>query len=190
MRDLIERDAIDQDQVVARPVAAHGEVRELTRRDDARQNVQRAEHVARAAGVTSYFFALQEHGIRGRPRIPGCRTRRDNHFVKHLIAAAQQREFDGGYSAKHDPHIRLHGFDVALLFHLDRIDAFGHLIERKRSGGIGFNRALNLLIAHELHSGRRHRASRHRIHDASAHGACRLLLRLGMRRKRNRNRCR
>ncbi len=186
MRNLVERNAIDQDQVVPRPVAAHGEVRELTRRDDARQNVQRTEHVACAAGIAPYLFTLQQHGVRRRPRIPGCRARRDNHFGKHLIAPAHQREFDGSHSAKHDPYIRLHGFQVALLFHLDRIHAFRHVIERKLSGGIGFNRALNPLIAHEVHSGRRYCPSSHRIHDASTNGARRLLLRLGMRRKRRR----
>ena len=78
------------------------------------------------------------------------------------------------------PPARLSG---ALLFHLDRIHTFRHVIERKLSGGIGFNRAVNALIAHEVYSRRRYCPSSHRIHDASANGARRLLLRLGMRRK-------
>jgi hypothetical protein len=60
------------------------------------------------------------------------------------------------------------------------------VIERKLSGGIGLNRAVNALIAHEVYSGRRYRPSSHRINDASTNGARRPLLRLGMRRKRDR----
>src|SRR5690606_35037840 len=60
---LVEGNAIDQDQVVARSVPAHGEVRELTRGDHAGQDVQRTEDVARAAGVASYLFTLQQHGV-------------------------------------------------------------------------------------------------------------------------------
>jgi hypothetical protein len=52
--------------------------------------------------------------------------------------------------------------------------------------GVGFTRAVNALIAHEVYSRRRYCPCSHRIHDASANDARRPLLRLGMRRKRDR----
>src|SRR5688572_6406975 len=60
MRDLREWEAVDEYEVVFRPVAAHGKAREFPARHDARQTHQRAHHITAAAGCVAQFLSSQK----------------------------------------------------------------------------------------------------------------------------------
>src|SRR5688572_26993901 len=60
MRDLREWEAVDEYEVVFRPVTAHRKGREFPARHDSRQSDQGAHHVTAAAGRSAQFVARQE----------------------------------------------------------------------------------------------------------------------------------
>src|SRR5690606_31141208 len=60
MRDLREREAVDEYQIVFRPVAAHRKAREFPARHDSRQADQGAHHVTAAAWRGAQLVSRQE----------------------------------------------------------------------------------------------------------------------------------
>ena len=58
MHDLVERQAVDEDQVIARPAASHREVGKVSGRNQARQAVQSAHHVTAGTDGTAKLFAV------------------------------------------------------------------------------------------------------------------------------------
>ena len=122
MNHLVVREAVHQDQIVARPTTAHGEVGELAGRDQARQTVQSAQYIRAAACCRAQVLAVEVRRTDGTVRILSDCACNHNHFFDIPLGPAQDH-FNRHDLVSNDADRRLYHLHIVRLRRRDAVEA-------------------------------------------------------------------
>src|SRR5690606_40465519 len=119
MRDLRKWEALDEYEIVLRPVTAHRKGREFPARHDSRQADQGAHHVTAAAGCVGQFFARQE-AVRYRAVGIGSSSSAHDDDLFVVSGLPPQLETKPPRPALDDPNGRLYPRNIAIQLSAER----------------------------------------------------------------------
>ena len=82
MHDLVEGQAVDKDQVVARAAATHREIGEVAGRYEARQSIQRAHDVAAGTDGAAKLLAVEKGRADSAVQVRPHRSRDNDNLLR------------------------------------------------------------------------------------------------------------
>src|SRR5687768_18460486 len=134
MRDLREGEAVDEYEVVFRPVTAHRKGREFPARHDSGQADQGAHHVTAATGRSTQFVARQE-AVRCRAEGIGSSGSAQDDDLIDGSRLRLQLETKPLRPALDDPNGRLYTRNITARFSAELVEAVGQILEVRKSVG-------------------------------------------------------